>query len=500
MNTKVIIWLFSLLYLFFVVRAVALFSVPLMLAMAVLPFFIRAALCLNLVVFAPVALLASRLAFPGGGYGANISLFNVATAFACAVMLLDRLMRQKKLFAANIPNFCAIGFLLWVFFLMIYRGTGLRILGSPLHGGATYLHVIFSFMYFILASSHVSNVKAIQKTAMCMAILPITSFALLGFFIFSGGRFTLPLAFVLVGDSETHAALSFQMGVANRVITLTHFRHLMWLCVFNIRRLRFLRVPPVVFILISTVAVGLAGYRSVLILHLCWIWFFYYTKTRKRTIYLIVTACLVIGCVILLQFLYPYLPFGLQRSLAFMSGNQHGLSAVAAAARTEDWRYTIWRRAIADIPRYWLVGRGVAYAFRSLGNLMYQGFLNPEFAYATGRFHQALLEIIVLYGLPALLLLVLMFFHIAHKRFLPLFRYWDRADTWRIWKTGLASYITVYFFVWFVFGQSQEILTSLPVYLALFRILENTENVESARVVNVFCTSRNWTMATNRIV
>ena len=70
-----------------------------------------------------------------------------------------------------------------------------------------------------------------------------------------------------------------------------------------------------------------------------------------------------IGCLLFLAlFIFAeYLPFSIQRSLAWIPGIEISKVAALSAANTTSWRIELWTYLLDDISRYWLVGKGLTF-------------------------------------------------------------------------------------------------------------------------------------------
>jgi hypothetical protein len=483
MNTKIQTYLIVVIFSALMLYGTSTFSVPLMVFLVVVFPLVRLFLSFKVMVVLPVVLLASRLAIPGGILGANLSLFNLATIVSLIAIILHRLAKKEAIVRFDNGSRMALFFVLWTVVLMIVRGSGMRIFGGTQYGGAPYVHIISAFLYFILVKNEVLTLRDIKLTGICMGLIPIISVAGQAIVVLSGGRVTFPLWIVLLGGGALHELRAIRMGLATRLTFLAGLGQIAWLAIFGLKQILFLRIPQSFYVIVALAASALAGYRSVLLLYLCWFGFYGFYCVKRKILY---AVSLVMGggaSVLLLKIVHHHLPYGIMRALSFLPGFEHSLDAVSSAAETTSWRLAIWNRVLEDIPRYWLMGRGITYDYRGMASLQYEGFNNPEYAYITGNFHQAFLEVLVLYGAPALLSIILLFSYFVVTKFIPLLREKDLRKPAVIWKMGLASYAMAYFIVWFALGQSREVLVSLPVYLAFFCIMENAEISDASRSI-----------------
>ncbi len=481
MNIKLTILAFTLIYVSVLFYATLTFSGPLMLLIAAFPFVLRLVSSISLLALLPVVMHASRLGIPGGAFGANMSLFNLLCISSVVLILILKLVKQRNIILVDTASLCALFFVAWVLLLMLVRGSGMRVLGSQQYGGAPYIHILASFSYFLLVRDLTLPLLHVQRAGLAIAIVPLIAVAFEGIIVVTGGRYLWLSTFILTGPGISPEMIVKQLWHRTRFTFLAGVQFLPWLNVFRrARKSLSHRIGSAFLWGLATVSVMLAGYRSALILYLLWMTAYMYASTKKRMVSLLFILLSSVLMVLALSFLFEYLPYGIQRSLSVVAGPGIANDATSAAGATADWRLFIWRRAIGDIPKYVLFGRGLCYDTRPMASLYYQGFNNPEYAYVTGNFHQALLEILVLYGAPALIAFVFLFIYFLKNKFIPLlFENDTGSDVFR-WKVGMATYTTFYFIVWFVLGQSKEILVNLPVYLAFYSLIENSEKGDQA--------------------
>ncbi|RKX31990.1 MAG: hypothetical protein DRP22_02955 [Verrucomicrobia bacterium] len=468
--TVVIIAIFLVMILY----SFAHFPWPVTLLVGAVPFFLLLASSIDFFLLMPIALSSSFLFIPGmpGNFflyhvfiAAYIFLRVVRTAFT------KRLVRQPP----GLDSWLVLFLVGWVVMLMVVRGAGMRILGGGKYGGATYLQIVLVLIfYWFSRDASVVSERRIRVAGVLLGILGVLPMTANAVFILTAAKIWQPMLFFKMAAAATEAIVSEIRGEEMRWVFLAPASQLIWAGIFGFSSGRF--SVALRWLCFGTAAVAglLSGYRSVVIGVIGFITLYYFLRARRKGTFLF-AMILMGGAAYLFCWTFGrYMPFAVQRVLTLLPGIDVSPEAYYRGLSTIIWRKMVWRLAVGDIPRYWLIGRGVSFSPEALP--IDARHHTVELYYLTGNFHQAILELIVLYGVPALVA-CLGFYAV---RLLRMFRETSDPSLWhsasaRDWGQALLAYATVRFVLTVAGGISHELLVTLPLYLAFYNIIRNTD-------------------------
>ena len=165
-----------------------------------------------------------------------------------------------------------------------------------------------------------------------------------------------------------------------------------------------------------------------------------------------------------------FLPLSLQRVLTIIPFADLSWEVRHDAMGTWDWRIEVWSRAMEDIPNYLFLGQGIAFDPRELYSNIAAGTFIREWAFITHSYHQGVLSLILIFGIPGLVLGVALLF-LGLLRHIRLFRQLEWRDSFirRIYVVILYLYGVQVVKYLIIYG---DVHVSFPHILFLLAILE----------------------------
>ena len=289
-------------------------------------------------------------------------------------------------------------------------GVGARAIGSAAYGGKRYLYLFSAFVgYFALTATRIRpehaalHVAGFFLSGVTSAICDL-AYALGPKFYFLYYLFPSDLAYTqALGEEsslERFAGLSF--GAQFAVVGL--------LARYGLRGLLDWTRPWRLFLLGLLVAASLfGGFRSVLILILFLLGFqLYFERLLTFRNISALTGVLVLALVALMT-VSTRLPTPVQRALCFLPISVQE-NVRRDAAGTSEWRWTMWKTLLPDVPKYLWVGKGFAFSGTDLyltQEAMRRGYYAAyETTLINGNYHHGILTVIIPFGIWGLICLV----------------------------------------------------------------------------------------------
>lgn len=444
-------------------------------AASFLPLFFLSLSKNSLFIFLPFIFLHSGLFIPG--IPGNFQLFQMFIALFVGFSLLNgSVHKSAPLFRMDLVSFLIFFMIGWVLALMIIHGSGLRILGDSQIGGATYFQALFSFIFLLFCRKQIKTKQAVQITGILLGFLSILPVIANGLFELSGGSVWQQMLFFRSGAAIGESARALlQGGIHARISFLSHGVSLIWCGVFLYKKSESKAIFFVLFILFSLLLSTFSGYRSSLFITFLFVFFLVFTLAKDKKIYLLLSFVGFIGFYLFAMISIDYLPFGLQRILSTLPGFNVSWDIESHAIGTVLWRQEIWNFAAQEIPNHLLFGRGITYspAFIPLEDLYYN---SPYSAFLTGAFHQATLELLVLYGGPAFLACLSLYSLLLLKGWKSLHSSsWNDPDM-KFWANAVYIYVSIRIVSAFFIGTSEDLLVDAPIWFSLFYIIRNSDN------------------------
>jgi len=308
-------------------------------------------------------------------------LFHVLLVGVCFLQTLMRVpgSESKGPVVAKRALWC---FLAVVVALMGVRGSGLRVLGASTWGGATYIFLIVSILFFLGVVPRL-KISSGQLKSLVWGLL---------------------VAGVVASALQRSGFLQMLQERTFQVVRLAWLIPLITVTlplVLALRLRKFLQYPLLALCLLL---VSLAGFRSKLVGLIMVIGFFLFCRSRQkgRFFSFSIAAGLVFGGFLIVA--SSHFPLSMQRAVSFIPFTHVDAIVEREAMNTVEWRIEIWNYGWADFHKYWLVGRGVAfdvYDFVSkMGNELGMGLQSTYFAYLGHVYHSGPVTLLVDYGVP----------------------------------------------------------------------------------------------------
>jgi len=305
---------------------------------------------------------------------------------------------------------------LWplVFLLVVVVGTaqltgGIHVnsLGNAVGGGRRYTSLIFAVVGFIAMTSHTIPHGKTSKYAWAFMLGNLTN-AIGNLYPYLGSSATL-LFVIFPLDENTYGTLTENSGFAETVgrnyglsVSLCWAFYYM-LARYGIRNLLSTgNFKKLMLTLGFFVFANLGGFRSFLILMLITSFFCFYFEGLFRSRYVILLVAALVCSIALMPFA-RHLPLSIQRSISVLPVEVDPVAQLAAES-TSNWRKSVWRAVVPDIPKYFWLGKGLAVnmaemetATRLSVNKMSND--ETETAVISGDYHNGPLSVIIPFGI-----------------------------------------------------------------------------------------------------
>lgn len=147
----------------------------------------------------------------------------------------------------------------------------------------------------------------------------------------------------------------------------------------------------------------LGGFRSMLILFiLTFAILFYFEGLIKSRLFPVILLCIVFGGALVAPFV-DRLPFSIQRSLSFLPVEVSPIAKASAQDSTE-WRLSMWRHLLPQIPQYFFLGKGYAinksdFAMVRTADMQGGDVTGESGAEMAGDYHNGPLSVIIPFGI-----------------------------------------------------------------------------------------------------
>jgi hypothetical protein len=241
---------------------------------------------------------------------------------------------------------------------------------------------------------------------------------------------------------------------------------------------------------------GLSGFRSRLISQLVLTAAFFYFRSTNRRSYII--KAVLVGCCLWLAVIVvsPVLPPGLQRAVSFVPGVKISLAQSMNAQSSTEWRFEIWKECLNQVPEYALIGRGIAFnvweTITKLGAFDVQQ-RSQWFMFLTHTYHSGPLTLLVDYGVPGLLVMLMIHFVFVRKCFRAGNIISGENDyVYRFACFFAAMVLEQIFAYWALFGKTESLCVTIfsmgVLHIALQSAIENKTVSDAASKGALSCT------------
>lgn len=285
-------------------------------------------------------------------------------------------------------------------------GIGFRVLGSGVYGGKRYYTTFAAVLvYFALVSQRIP----VSKAGLFVALFFLSELTAL----FSNLAYLLGPAFwylyaVFPPELALHQAYSeFVLTEATftRITGLSWAGHAVFCYLLARYGARGVFGHPwrLVFVLVVMGLTLLGGFRTYVILFaLILLIQFKLERLYRSKIFLIMVAVTALTAIVLLPNVQR-LPLAAQRSLSIIPGLKVAPAAAFDAQASSEWRLSMWKLLLAELPQYLWLGKGYAVDPTDM-YLMEESVrrgLAPTYEYAlvAGDYHNGPLSVLVPFGI-----------------------------------------------------------------------------------------------------
>jgi|GEM_PF-1401998 len=395
-------------------------------------------------------------------------------------MLLDVMVRHNRprfSFRKGIDGWLVV-FFLNLLFIMAMRGSGFALLGGSVYGGTYYIGVFITILcYFAAIRARLSDkdVKILLFMFLFATMLPAGVQVLKSLVPSAAGGLARYIGVSAVEQSDS-------ISTDNVIQRWSGFISLSQALVM-IAYVFFKKISTrLLLIVLACGLVSMSGFRSSLIQTAMLIFFVsvYYSKQRGRAVFRWIIAG-VLGWVFLMM-ITPSLPLPTQRSLSFIPFLPVSAEVAVNAESSSDFRFEIWKQyCIPNVPKYLLIGRGLAHDITQYAWLTSRWYGSLEFYYYMGSYHSGLFSLLLDYGLLGLVSFTLFFLLVAGDAWRTTRRYAAHQDTlcarYYVYLTILMTYEIFNYF--FIFGAVLSSLFRMLMIAAQLRILKKNFLLES---------------------
>ncbi len=421
----------------------------------------------DLIAFWVVALYLSTLTLPG--MPIDLQMYQLMMVFFVIAAMAQRIVVKWPY-----PTPPGRG---WVLLLIVFlavliriRGLGLRVMGGSLVGGAAYVHLFLAIGFYLLSGGLTLTAKQWKRAMVTMIALIAVPVILNLTVVLSGGKFWYPLLFIRITFAlvDTFRAMqqdatAARWSIFNPLVVI----YLMPALLFPFVKKNYKYYA--LFFVVAACSAMISGVRQLLLQALLFMTAFLLLSSRRRFMTLMVFGlCGLVGLGILVV-LVEHLPYGVQRVMTMVPGVRVSAAAEMAAAETLEWRLMLWKLAMADLPKYLLIGRGFAYNLADSISAVQHQYMTMDAvrsALMQGDLHMGPMAVIYSLGTPVLfvfigLVVTAMVWHVRRHK-----AEWFDADLRRyhfVWLVQLSTNLALYS----IAGAARNILPAVLFQLAI---------------------------------
>lgn len=418
---------------------------------------------------------AAGVTLPGipGGFSLETLLHGFVAAIGLGYLAVDKDRNKHK----ERSDRYLITFALIMLMTMAIRGAGIRLLGSDLWGGRTYITAMVTMAFYILSPwmrFRPLHVKVLVVGRLLAGLLPAF---VQGAFLLSGGTFYILAYFVDAQLGRVAEAAFGDAGSMSRFSTLRTLGAslLPFAFVFPLRRWKAV-VIPMIIIPSSLLLTALSGFRSLLLgqLVICFTWglITFHKKNRLKFVAAIALVGLI-GWFALIAGIGRVFPLSVQRAVSFVPLANVDEMAQDDADRSTMWRLEIWALAWEEIPQYMIIGKGFSFPAEYLTEMVGYGQMpeNRDIAFLTHNYHSGPLLLLLDLGVPGFLLCTAFFFVSCREHASALKRFSQPRLDHLYYKFMTIVYIWQVASFYLIYGDLSGVFVRILVNGAMLRIL-----------------------------
>ena len=329
-------------------------------AMALIPFMVLLTNQPHIWLMTVIILLQSKLRFPG--MPGNLDISQILLAGLLCLVLAKRIIIKTPRPKEGNHWFFLYMFLLVLVVTMVVRGVGFQVLGDSKQGGMRYVRLLIAAALPIMIYYIPLRAKQWRFALIGMGLMALLPAVADGLFILSHGSVYHQFYFLQHGGTVgrvTEAAIAgegVRYAAGSRAAAgLLIVPYLAWSYQSN-------RWKYVVCVLIALALAASSGHRLSVITTIAFVWTYGFSTMKQHRIgYVLGTGLVAVFLMLLAIPLVNYLPYSVQRSLAWIPFLEIDPIARQSAAGTAHWRLQVWANALHEIPNYLLLGKGYAY-------------------------------------------------------------------------------------------------------------------------------------------
>ena len=310
-----------------------------------------------------LGLIHSKLIFPGIPQG--LQVVHVMMAGFTAMMIARNIIVKPDIGRPPTSTYFLYGFLLVLVVTIYLRGFGIRAFGGNTWGGMSYVKIFLAAGFLFVSRYIALNPRQIKAAILLMIATSLLPFLAQLIFLASKGRIYQQYMFV-------EAYVTGLLGALNAASTGTGIvrYHAIGSLAFTMLMAGFVLIKPtgmkrfglVGLVLVCLFLSGLSGFRGQIINMVALVTLYTAFLAPEKAVYRLLLAggLVVLGLVALYPFI-SYLPAPVQRALSFLPGADVRADILFDAKFSTEWRIRIWDMALAELPKYLVVGKGLAY-------------------------------------------------------------------------------------------------------------------------------------------
>ena len=337
------------------------------------------------------------------------NLWLAMTLASFGITLLQRAL-------GGIKRFNGVSELTWPLMFLIFvvvftarmTGMGLHAFGAESSGGRRYLYLLAAMLgYFAMSARPIPPARA---------NLYVGLFFLPGLLAFIGDLWNVvpgPLHFIYLflplysTGSPGGASGQEDRLVGGMMVAITVFSYMQ--ARYGIRGI-FLSGKHWRWMILTVAFVYglLGGFRNnIILLAMMFGAQFFIERLQRTKLLFIFVAAVIVGAAALIP-LAPHLPFGIQRTLAFLP-LQIDSMVRQTAEDSSNWRFEMWKALLPEVPQHLLLGKGYSISRRDLDLLAgpdsavhsFAGFDQDQYYALAGSYHSGPFSVVLTFGLWA---------------------------------------------------------------------------------------------------
>lgn len=433
------------------------------------------ALASSLIVIPFIGMLIGRLdlcfmvlvIFSGGqlyipGFPREITIVDFYGASLFLLMLFTGALRHPPAHRRLLPVWQVTAFLGILAFTAWFRGFGFRQLGGSQIGGMSYLRLAIPMFIYLMSPYLRMNPRQwkIALIGYCLVgLLPAIADMV---FVFSGG--TLHHLYYIVRPRGSVSRSMEALAYGSKIFRLRRLPHtellILGLVMFGWHGAS--RLLVLILGIGSALMAGLTGFRlRILELGMLIATMVYVSNPRHRVKTTLKLSTALLCSFIIISVVIPHLPLAMQRSVSWIPGVKISSLAVRSASGTVQWRIQLWKEMLTLVPKYVLVGRGLAFGEAHIAESAQVVGRDPYkvgMALATHEYHNGPLGMLLDTGILGLMLVVLILFGSVVRHFRISQTPWHNTTLQWYHRILFARYASLCFVWAFLYGDIRNML------------------------------------------